>query len=107
MTKTNLSALIDAFGKLNAAQAELEIQEKAMKEALADLEAGSYEGELFRLNISESVRETPDKELAAQIKAAVEAFKATLSHQYLTAHIGKKNVRTHKLTARIGKMLAA
>ncbi len=33
MTKTNLTALIDAYGLLKAKQAEIELEDKAMKKA--------------------------------------------------------------------------
>jgi hypothetical protein len=107
MTKTNLTTLIDTFGALKAQIAALKIEEDILKVALADLEPGSYEGELFRLSISDSVRESPDKVLGAEIKAVVEDYRNTLSHQYLTAHTVKTNVRTHKACARNGKSLAA
>jgi uncharacterized protein (DUF3084 family) len=97
MTKTNLTALIDAFGQLKAQQDALEAQEKALKAALADLEPGKYQSDTYELNIIASSRETADKELAAKIKAATEAFKATLSRQYLAAHTNETAIRTHKV----------
>ena len=42
---TNLSTTIDAFGDLKADIAEQELRLQAMKDALADLEKGAYEGE--------------------------------------------------------------
>jgi hypothetical protein len=94
MTKTNLSTLIDTFGALKAQIAALKIEEDILKVALVDL-------------FSDSVRESPDKVLGAEIKAVVEDYRNTLSHQYLTAHTVKTNVRTHKACARNGKSLAA
>ena len=106
MTQTNLSALIDAFAELKAKQAALELEEKNLKAALADLAPGAYESDLHRLTISESTREAPDKLLAAEFKALIEVHKANLSRQYLTAHMIESNVRTHKIGARNGKGLS-
>ncbi len=104
---SNLSAVIDAFGELKAMQAELAIKEKALKDAMADLAVGSYEGELFRVNISESSREAPDEILKAEFKRVVEDYRATLSRQYLQAHMGETVCRNHRVTARSGKRVTA
>ena len=53
---SNLTKIIDDLGALKARIADLENQEKALKQALADLGPGAYEGDLFRLSISESER---------------------------------------------------
>lgn len=97
MTTTNLTNLIDQFGHLKAQIADLAKQEKALKEALADLDVGAYEGELFRLAISESVRCTLD----------MDAVREKLSPQFIAAHTNETNVRTLKVSARNGKALAA
>lgn len=102
MTKTNLTALIDSYGTLKARMADLEGEKKAIEKALADLDPGKYEGEKFRLAISESVRETPDDELKDKIKTVVDAFRATLSSQYLVAHTVKTPTRSHRVSARNG-----
>ena len=106
MTHSNLTTLIDQFGELRAAQARLEIVEKALKEALADVPAGNYESLKYRLSISDSERTSPDKELKAEIEKVVEAYKADLSRQYLCSHTVKTAVRTHKLGVPTGKDLA-
>ena len=97
MTKTNLTALIDQFGVLKAQLADLAKQEKALKAALADLAPGAYEGELFRLAVSESVRCTLD----------MDAVREKLSPQFIAAHTNETNVRTLKVSARNGEGLAA
>jgi hypothetical protein len=102
MTKTSLTALIDSYGTLKARMADLEGEKKAIEKALADLDPGKYEGEKFRLAISESVRETPDDELKDKIKTVVDAFRATLSSQYLVAHTVKTPTRSHRVSARNG-----
>ena len=56
----NLTKVIDDLGALRAQIAELTAKEKAIKDSLGDLKAGAYEGDLFRLTISDSVRETLD-----------------------------------------------
>lgn len=97
MTKTNLTATIDALGALKAQIAELTKQEKALKVALGDLAPGAYEGELFRLSISDSVRCTLD----------MDAVREKLSPQFITAHTRETEVRTLKVSARNGERVAA
>ena len=63
MTKTNLTSIIDAYGALMAQRANIEGEKKRMEKALADVPEGAYEGELFRLSISDSVLESNDDEL--------------------------------------------
>jgi hypothetical protein len=94
---TNLTKIIDDLGILKAQIAELELQEKALKAALADLPAGAYEGDVFRLSVSESERETLD----------MAAVREHLSRQFIAAHTRVTPVRTLKVAARSGKKLAA
>ena len=95
--QTNLTKLIDDLGILKAQIAALELQEKALKAALGDLAPGAYEGEAFRLSISESERETLD----------MKAVRAHLSRQFIAAHTNVTQVRTVRVSARSGKDLAA
>jgi hypothetical protein len=94
---TNLSQIIDDLGALKAKIADLELQEKALKAALQDLPAGAYEGETFRLSISETERETLD----------MKAVREHLSRQFIQAHTNVTPVRTLRVAARSGKALAA
>lgn len=94
---TNLQATIDALGELKARIADLEKQEKALKEALAELTPGAYEGETFRLSVSESERETLD----------MKAVREHLSRQFIQAHSVVTPVRTLRVSARTGKAVAA
>jgi hypothetical protein len=94
---TNLSKIIDDLGALKAKIAELEIAEKAMKAALIDLAPGAYEGDLYRLSISETERETLD----------MKAVREHLSRQFIQAHTNVTPVRTLRVAARSGKQLAA
>ena len=102
MTKSNLSALVDAYGALMAQKANIEGEKKRMEKALADVPAGAYEGELFRLSISDTVLESDDDELKTKIRNVVEAYRATLSDQYVRAHTVKKPSRRHAAKARNG-----
>jgi hypothetical protein len=111
MTSTNLTALIDAYAATKTQLGRLETEKKRLEAALAELPAGAYESEDNRLTISDSVREQPDDELGAEQKLAaaqaVEAYRATLSRQYLVAHTVEKTVRTHRVGLPTGKGLAA
>jgi len=89
---TNLTKTIDALGAIKAQIADLAKQEKALKEALADLDPGAYEGDLFRLSISVADRETLD----------MAAVREKLSPQFITAHTNVTTVRTLKLASRKG-----
>jgi hypothetical protein len=93
---TNLSKIIDDLGALKARIADLETQEKALKQALADLTPGAYEGDLFRLSVSESERETLD----------MKAVREHLSRQFIAAHTNVTSVRTLRVAARSGKVAA-
>jgi hypothetical protein len=93
----NLKTLIDDLGALKAQIAELTLREKEIKAALDDLAPGAYEGEQFRLSISDSVRCTLD----------MDAVREKLSPQFITAHTRETPVRTIKVVARNGKKLAA
>ena len=92
MTKTNLQATIDALGAIKAQIADLELKEKELKKALGDLAPGAYEGDLFRLTISETDRETLD----------MKAVREKLTPQFITAHTNVTEVRTLKVSARNG-----
>jgi len=107
---TNLNTLIDQYGALKTELGRLEAQKKALEKALADLPAGAYESDDYRLTITNSLSQVPDDELAAEQKLvaanAVEAFRATLSRQYLAAHTVDKTVRSHRIGLPTGKNLA-
>ena len=108
---TNLNTLIDSYGTLKTALGKLEAEKKALEKALAELPAGAYESENYRLTISNAVSQVPDDELKAQEKAvaeaAIEAYRAGLTRQYLTAHTVEKSVRSHRIGLPTGKNLAA
>jgi len=107
----NLNTLIDQYATIKNEIGRLENKKKELEICLSDLKAGAYESEEWRLTISDSVRENPDRELSAAEKTiaddAVAAYRATLTRQYLTAHTVEKTVRTHRIGLRNGKNLAA
>lgn len=76
MSKSNLTSTIDALGALKAQLAELQRQEKELRDVLIENGPGAYEGELFRVTVSESERETLD----------MEAVREKLSPQFIRAH---------------------
>ncbi len=97
MAKSNLKTTIDALGALKAQIAELEIQEKALKASLGELEPGAYEGELYRVTVAKTDRETLD----------MEAVRAKLSPQFISAHTRVTPVTTIRVGVRTGKGVAA
>jgi hypothetical protein len=96
---TNLTQTIDTYGKLSAQIAELQRQQKALKENLADLTKGKYEGDLFDLTVSEFDVEKIDWQAIAE--------KVGYSSQLKTAHTSTRQDRRLTPKARVGKMLAA
>ncbi len=103
-TNQTVITTIDELGLLRAQIAELELQEKALKARLGDLTPGAYEGNVFRLSISETVREGYDKVMKAKVDELIEEH---LSVQYITAHTVKTDVRTLRTSSRNGKGLMA
>lgn len=108
---TNLSTLIDQYATLKGQIGKLEAEKKALEAALAELPKGSYESENYRLTISVSESQVPDEELATEQKLvaaeAVQAYRDTLSRQYLVAHTVDKTVRAHRIGLPTGKNLVA
>ncbi len=89
---SNLIPTIDALGEVKAKIAALKMEEDAIRDALGDLGPGAYEGDKFRLTISESVRKTLD----------MAAVRDKLSPQFIKAHTNETPVRTIKVVARTG-----
>lgn len=90
MNTSNLKPTIDALGRLKAQLAELEAQEAVLKDALKELGPGAYEGDLFRITISDTDRDQLD----------MKAVREKLSPQFIRAHTTTKPVRTLRVTAR-------
>jgi NADH:ubiquinone oxidoreductase subunit D len=93
---SNLQTTIDALGTLNDQIKEMEARYKVLKQALDDLAPGAYEGLAYKLNISESERETLD----------MKAVREHLSRQWIQAHTNVTPVRTLRVVARTGKVAA-
>ena len=78
MTKSNLSALVDAYGLLMAKRADLEGEKRKLEEALAEVPAGGYEGEKYRLYHLGLCRRKPRHEAQDPDRDVVEAYRAKL-----------------------------
>ena len=83
---------VDALGELKAQIADLEAQEKALRDSIAELGAGAYDGDLFRASVSIADRETIDWRAIAE--------KLAPSRQLVTAHTSAKTVTTVRVVAR-------
>jgi hypothetical protein len=107
---TNLSTLINQYATLKAAMGKLETEKKALEAALAELPAGAYESDDYRLTISDIAGSKHDAKLGAEIKAVLKQaeadYLATLSHQYISAHTIATMVRRHLVGLPTGKNLA-
>jgi hypothetical protein len=96
-TSPNLSRAIDAFGDICAQIAKLEAQKKTLRNILIDAVDGAAEGEMFRVTVSVTERETLD----------MEAVRAKLSPQFISAHTRVTEVVTVSAKARNNLNLAA
>jgi len=103
---TNLSTLIDQYAALKSAMGKLEAEKKALEAALAAVPAGAYESADYRLTISDTVIESYDDVIKAEIKLVTEGLINGMSRQYLTAHTISKPSRRHLVGLPTGKNLA-
>ena len=90
MTKTNVTATVDRLGELKARIAELEREEKELRDTVVELGPGAYEGERYRVTVSATERSTLD----------MEAVREKLSAQFIRAHTKTKEVTVVRVTAR-------
>lgn len=94
----NLEKNIDRLGEIAAIMAELKVEEAAIKNALIARKALGYgkefEGSLFRVTISHSVRST--------VNWKAVATKLEPSRQLITAYTKESEVNTVRVTARMG-----
>lgn len=93
----NLVSTIDQLGVIKAQLAELKAQEEALRAVLIEQGPGAYEGELFRVTVSESERATLD----------MAAVRAKLSRQFIQANTTVTPVVTVRVTARSNVRLVA
>jgi hypothetical protein len=115
-TSTNLISTIDAFGDLKADIAELEIKLQAMKDSLADLEKGAYEGERYRLNVIEANGERTDwKAICEKLRDSMESNASSIEDLndvkkmwsgMRDDHTLKTLTRSYRVGARNGKKVA-
>lgn len=87
---SNLSPIIDELGVLKAQIANLEAQEKALKDQLIELGAGCYEGQVFKVTVSVAERSNLD----------MKAVRAKLSPQFITAHTTITTVKSVRVVSR-------
>lgn len=83
-------SLIDALGKLKAQIADLQKQEEILKRAIIESGVTAEEGELFRVTVTNAVRETLD----------MEAVREKLSPQFIRAHTKETFYTTVRVSAR-------
>lgn len=87
----NKRELVDTLGAIKAEIANLTAQEKVLKDKLIALGESAIDGELFRATISTSERATLD----------MEAVRAKLSPQFITAHTNVSTVTAIRVVSRI------
>jgi hypothetical protein len=90
MAQSNLAPTIDRLGQLKAQLAELAREEKELKAVLVEQGEGAYEGQLFRVTVSYSERETLD----------MDAVREKLSAQFIRAHTRTTPVTSVRVVAR-------
>lgn len=88
----NYKSLIDDLGGLRAEMAELLKKEKEIKKQLNELGVGTFEGDLYRVAIFDSVRKVLN----------MKAVRAKLSPQFIRANTKEVPVRNFKPSARNG-----
>jgi hypothetical protein len=84
---------IDELGVLQAQIAELRVREEEIKSELKAQGDGAYEGDLYRVTVSTTNRETLD----------MKAVREKLSPQFISAHTNVTPVVTVRCVARTGK----
>lgn len=90
---TNLSPTIDRLGVLKATIATLEVEEKALKAVLIENGVGAYEGDLFRVTVSETERANLD----------MKAVREKLSDQFIRCHTTFTQIISVRVVARNGR----
>lgn len=93
MSDDLISSTIDELGNLKAQIADLKKREDELKDILESAGVTKAEGDLFRVTITESVRETLD----------MEAVREKLSPQFIRAHTKETKYVTVRVTARKGE----
>lgn len=91
--RNNLAPLADEYGRLRAQMAEIETKLGALKVEIVASGHDAIEGDLFRVTVSNSVRETLD----------LDAVREKLSPQFIKAHTRATDVTTVRVSARTGR----
>tara|TARA_R110000868_G_scaffold114309_6_gene306322 strand:- start:2408 stop:2692 length:285 start_codon:yes stop_codon:yes gene_type:complete len=90
-TSQTLEQMIDELGAIKAQLSNLESKESKLKATITEMiGVGAHEGEMFRVSVSVSQRETLD----------MEAVRNHLSAQFIRAHTNSKDVVTVRVSAR-------
>lgn len=97
MRKSNIGPLVDEFGLLKAQIAALEAKLEPIKKQLGELEAGAYEGDLFRVTVSKYDQDRLD----------MDAVRAKLSRQFIAANTTTTSVTKIAAKARNNINMAA
>lgn len=87
---SNIGPLIDDYGLLKAQEAELALKLKPIKDQIEALGAGSYEGDFYRVTVSESERANLNMKKA----------RAKLSPQFIRANTTYTPVTTVRVYGR-------
>ena len=91
--------IVDQFGHIKAQIAELEEQEKAVRDQIIAMGQKEVEGELFRAVVATADRSGRDAAFKAKIEELIEEH---LSAQYVRAHTTSTSVTSVRVSARKG-----
>lgn len=89
----NLAPLVDELGVLKAQIAELATRETAIKKQLIEAGFPEVDGVLYRATVNKTVRETLD----------MDAVRAKLSPQFISANTNVTPVTTVRVVARVAE----
>jgi hypothetical protein len=91
MTTHNLKPLVDDLGRLQAQAADITAKMAEIKSQLVSAGVDAIDGELFRVTVSHSERESLD----------LDAVRAKLTPQFIRAHTRVTPVTTVRVKARV------
>lgn len=94
--------IVDQLGEIKARIADLEEQEKVLRDQVLALGEKEVEGDLFRATVSTASREGRDKVFKDKIEELVEKH---LSRQFIAAHTTSTEVTSVRIAARKGVQL--
>ena len=94
--------IVDQLGNIKAQIADLEEQEKALRDQIVARGEKEVEGDLFRATVSQSEREGRDQVFKNKIE---ELISEHLSAQFIRAHTTSTPITTVRVAARKGVRL--